>query len=98
MRKYQREGLSDRNDSVLDYGSIAVKLFILMAVSSVFHLIAKTIGIVCQALECGCMWQQQNTTVETVKLRGTAYTKWTRHQYNTIFIFRYSGLFPLNFQ
>lgn len=57
MRKYQREGLSDRNDSVLDYGSIPVKSPILMAVSSVFRLIAKTIGIVCQALEHVCMWQ-----------------------------------------
>lgn len=52
MRMFQREGLCDWRGSVLAYGNFTVNCFILVGVfSCVFHLIAKAVGIVCQAFE-----------------------------------------------
>lgn len=91
VRNHQRKHPSERGVGVLDCGNIAANYSVLMSAFSFFHLIAKTAGIVCQALDSVNMWHQYNNTVERVRLHGSAYTIWLRHHYNTIF--RYSGDF-----
>lgn len=51
MRNHQRKYPSERGVGVLDCGNIAANYSLLMSALSFFHLVARTAGTVCQALD-----------------------------------------------